>query len=114
MSRFFNTAGPNEPERHYTVPVLSRLPRDRARADGPLRAVPGETLAIEIKVWRPREADPLDEGLRQIDGYLAGLGLSTGWLVLFDRRPDAPPLPERLGAAPATTPGGRQVTVIRA
>ncbi|AUX44653.1 hypothetical protein SOCE26_061190 [Sorangium cellulosum] len=74
----------------------------------------GETLAIEIKVWRPREADPLDEGLRQLDGYLAGLGLSTGWLVLFDRRPDAPPLPERLGATPAATPGGRQVMVIRA
>ncbi|WP_437751788.1 ATP-binding protein [Sorangium sp. So ce1389] len=74
----------------------------------------GEALAIEIKVWRPAEADPLKEGLDQIDGYLAGLGLSTGWLVIFDRRPDAPPLPQRLSAAPAMTPGGRHVTMIRA
>ena len=26
MPRFFNTAGPNEPTRHYTLPVLARLP----------------------------------------------------------------------------------------
>ena len=54
------------------------------------------------------------KGLGQIDAYLAGLGLDTGWLVIFDRRLDAPPLAERLGAAPATTPGGRQVALIRA
>lgn len=74
----------------------------------------GETLAIEIKVWRPGETDPLREGLAQIDGYLAGLGLTTGWLVIFDRRPDAPSLAARLAATPAATPGGRQVTLIRA
>jgi hypothetical protein len=34
--------------------------------------------------------------------------------LIFDRRPGAPPLPERLSAAPARTPGGRQVTLIRA
>jgi hypothetical protein len=74
----------------------------------------GETLAIEIKVWRPGQADPLAEGLKQIDEYLAGLGLSDGWLVIFDRRPDASPLADRLGSSPATTPEGRQVTLIRA
>ncbi len=74
----------------------------------------GETLAIEIKVWRPGQADPLSDRLMQIDEYLAGLGLSTGWLVIFDRRPDAPPLAARLGSAPALTPDGRGVTVIRA
>ena len=74
----------------------------------------GETLAIEIKVWRPDHADPLAEGLAQIDGYLAGLGLSTGWLVIFDRRSDAPPLADRLGEAAEVTPSGRSVTVIRA
>jgi hypothetical protein len=74
----------------------------------------GETLAIEIKVWRPGETDPLKVGLEQIDGYLAGLDLSTGWLVIFDRRPDAPPLAARLCSAPAATPSGRQVTLIRA
>lgn len=74
----------------------------------------GETLAIEIKVWRPGEPDPAAQGLAQLDGYLAGLGLSSGWLVIFDRRPGAPPLAERLGAGPARTPGGREVVLIRA
>src|SRR5690606_25278444 len=35
----------------------------------------GERLAIELKVWREGEADPLGEGLMQIDRYLEGLGL---------------------------------------
>ena len=74
----------------------------------------GETLAIEIKVWRPGQADPLQQGLTQLDGYLAGLGLESGWLVIFDRRPIAPPLAERLGASVETTTGGREATVIRA
>ncbi len=29
MSRIFNTAGPNRPERHYTLPTLARLPEVR-------------------------------------------------------------------------------------
>lgn len=62
----------------------------------------------------PGRPDPLAEGLGQLDGYLAGLGLDTGWLVIFDRRPGARPIEERLGASPATTPAGRQVTLIRA
>ncbi|HWN71615.1 MAG TPA: hypothetical protein VNM90_28455 [Haliangium sp.] len=56
----------------------------------------------------------LVEGLGQLDGYLAGLGLDSGWLVIFDRRPDLPPVEERVAAIPATTPAGRHVTVIRA
>jgi hypothetical protein len=74
----------------------------------------GVTLAIEIKVWRPGAPDPCAEGLAQIDGYLAGLGPATGWLVIFDRRPDAPPLAERLAATPARTPSDRAITLIRA
>jgi hypothetical protein len=73
------------------------------------------TLAIEIKVWRrDGDPDPLDEGLVQLDGYLAGLGLGGGWLIIFDRRPGAPPLTERLGAAPAISPTGRAIIVVRA
>lgn len=74
----------------------------------------GETLAIEIKVWRAGRPEPLRDGLRQLDGYLAGLGLDDGWLVIFDRRPEAPPIEERLKAEKMATPGGRAVTVIRA
>lgn len=92
-------------EREYAI--------GRGRMDLCLR-YRGETLAIEIKVWRPGRPDPLAEGLGQLDGYLAGLGLDTGWLVIFDRRPGAPPVEERLEASTATTPAGRQVTVIRA
>jgi hypothetical protein len=74
----------------------------------------GKTIAIEIKVWRPGAVDPLAQGLVQLDGYLAGLGLEHGWLVIFDRRPDAPPLTERLGATQSSTASGRSVVVVRA
>jgi type II secretory pathway predicted ATPase ExeA len=73
-----------------------------------------DRLAIELKVWRTRRSDPLLEGLAQLDGYLARLGLATGWLVIFDRRAGQPPIAERTGIEKATTPTGRTVTVIRA
>lgn len=74
----------------------------------------GETLAIEIKVWRPGRPDPQVVGLAQLDGYLAGLGLDGGWLVIFDRRPGLSPVEERLTASEETSPAGNRVTVIRA
>ncbi len=40
------------------------------------------TLGIELKVWRDGEEDPLAEGLAQLDAYLDGLGLPSGWLAL--------------------------------
>jgi hypothetical protein len=73
-----------------------------------------DTLALELKVWRDGEKDPLEQGLAQLDGYLAGLGLDSGWLVLFDRRSGQPPIAERTHASTATTPTGRRVTVVRA
>ncbi|MCY1017490.1 ATP-binding protein [Pyxidicoccus sp. MSG2] len=73
-----------------------------------------DTLAIEIKVWRDREPDPLAEGLTQLEGYLHGLGEQRGWLVLFDRRSGQPPISERTHAEEARTPSGLPVTVIRA
>lgn len=72
------------------------------------------TLGIELKTWRAGEPDPLSVGLAQLDDYLAGLGLATGWLVIFDQRPDQPPIAERTTAGPATSPAGRSITVIRA
>src|SRR5262249_43681187 len=74
----------------------------------------GETLAIEIKGWRPGRPDPLAQGLAQIDRYLAGLGLDEGWLVIFDRRPGLPPVEERLATSRETSGGGRKIVVIRA
>jgi hypothetical protein len=45
---------------------------------------------------------------------MAGLGLDSGWLVIFDRRPAAPPLAERLGTFEVAAPSGRRVVVVRA
>jgi hypothetical protein len=73
-----------------------------------------DTLALELKVWRDGEKDPLEEGLAQLDGYLAGLGLDSGWLVIFDWRGGQLPIAERTHATSATTPAGRRVTVVRA
>lgn len=73
-----------------------------------------DQLALELKVWREGRADPLAAGLRQLDSYLAGLGLTSGWLVIFDQRYGVAPLAERTEATTAITPGGRTVTVITA
>jgi len=73
-----------------------------------------DRLAVELKVWRPEEPDPLEEGLQQLDAYLSGLGLDTGWLVIFDRRPGLPRVSARTGASTARTPGGHEVVVVRA
>jgi len=73
-----------------------------------------DTLAIELKVWRDGERDPLAEGLKQLDEYLSGLGQESGWLIIFDRRSGQPPISERTASATATTPRGRAVAVIRA
>jgi hypothetical protein len=73
-----------------------------------------DTLAMELKVWRDGDKDPLAEGLAQLDGYLAGLGLESGWLVIFDRRTGQPPISERTQATQARTPAGRRVSVVRA
>ena len=50
----------------------------------------GLTLGMELKVWRDGYPGPLTAGLAQLGPYLAGLGLDTGWLVIFDRRPRRP------------------------
>jgi len=71
------------------------------------------TLGMELKVWRDGESDPLKEGLAQLDHYLDGLGLATGWLVIFDQRSGLPEISERTTTETATTPSGRNVTVIR-
>jgi hypothetical protein len=73
-----------------------------------------ERLAIELKVWRTRRADPLCDGLSQLDEYLARLGLDAGWLVIFDRRAGIPPIAERTTTEILTTPSGRNVNLIRA
>lgn len=71
-------------------------------------------LAIEAKAWHDGRPDPRNDGLAQLDHYLAGLGLDTGWLVVFDARTGRVPVEDRTSSEPATTPAGRQVTLVRA
>jgi hypothetical protein len=89
--------------REYAV-GLGRL--DLLLEHGPVR------LAIEVKTWRERRPDPAAEGLAQLDRYLDGLGLDTGWLLIFDARRHRA-RPDRATAAPARTPAGRTVTLLR-
>lgn len=68
--------------------------------------------ALELKVRRAGEPDPLRKGLEQLDAYLEQLRLRRGTLVIFDRRPSRPrraPVFSR-----AETRSGRLVTVLQA
>lgn len=71
-------------------------------------------LGIELKVWRDKKKDPLENGIEQLDFYLARLGVNFGWLIIFDRRQKAPSISERLTTQLTTTKNGRSVTVVRA
>jgi hypothetical protein len=70
--------------------------------------------ALELKVWREGEKDPLPKGLAQLDDYLARLSLDEGVLVLFDRRREAGDAESRTRFEQAEAPSGRKVTVLRA
>ena len=70
------------------------------------------TLGIELKTWCTGERNPTQEGLQQLDRYLAGLGLETGWLVIFDQRKGLPDIAERTRTEMATTPAERSVTLV--
>ncbi|MCY1082902.1 ATP-binding protein [Archangium lansingense] len=70
--------------------------------------------ALELKVWREGETDPLSKGLTQLDAYLERLGLDEGVLVIFDRREKAEAARSRTGFEQAQTSSDRKVTVLRA
>ena len=71
------------------------------------------TMGMELKVWRDGRPDPLKAGLEQLDRYLAGLGLETGWLIVFDQRQGLPSIAERTTVETAKTEGDREIVVIR-
>ena len=68
--------------------------------------------AVELKLWRENQADPLSDGLVQLDGYLERLGLPAGVLVLFDRRAQSRATPPGRFEQ-AQTASGRSITVLR-
>ena len=71
------------------------------------------TIGMELKVWREGRKDPLEAGLAQLDRYLAGLGLSTGWLVIFDQRLGLEPISERTTVEKVRSVGRRDIVLIR-
>jgi hypothetical protein len=73
-----------------------------------------DRVAMELKVWREGGKDPRPQGLKQLDGYLTGLGLDTGWLIIFDQRKDLPPIEDRTRSETVISPSGRRITVIYA
>ena len=58
--------------------------------------------AVELKVWRDSTPtgtgilNPVEQGLFQLAEYLDRLGVERGYLMVFDARSDAAPLPERV------------------
>jgi len=99
---------------------LSTIDREYAvgagRIDLHLRwPLPGggcQRFGIELKVWRDRQGDPLEEGRDQLADYLERLELSSGTLLIFDQRSDAPQLPKRISREQIEH-RGRQITVLR-
>jgi hypothetical protein len=71
-------------------------------------------LGIELKVWRTHRPDPQDLGLAQLESYLNRIGPASGWLIIFDRRRNAPPMAERIQAQITAMSTGQLITVIRA
>jgi hypothetical protein len=74
-----------------------------------------QLVAIELKVWREKQGDPIHEGLAQLEGYLGRLGLTEGFLVIFDRRRAAEEVPwdERPRWENEALAGGKRVRVLR-
>lgn len=92
-------------EREYAI--------GRGRMDLHLSYGP-ERLGLELKVWRDGRPDPIQQGLAQLGAYLSRLGIVRGWLVLFDRRANRPPIAERTTSTRMSTPEGHEIEVIRA
>lgn len=71
-----------------------------------------QRFAIELKVRRDKDGDPLAAGLEQLGQYLDRLGLDTGTLILFDLRRDAPEMARRCSRT-LVEQGGHAITVLR-
>ena len=70
--------------------------------------------AIELKVRRQGQGNPLKDGLAQLDEYLTRLNLDTGTLIIFDRRPSALRKRSNPQFSRLSAPSGREVTLLSA
>ncbi len=68
----------------------------------------GERHAIDVKLRRDTETR--QDALEQVGRYLDGLGLTEGWLVLFDLR-STKPWPERIWNEDVTA-GGKTIHIV--
>ena len=93
-----------------------RIEREYAAGSGrmDLLVVHDDTrMAIEVKVWRDRQVNPLAAGIEQLDRYLGRHALPSGFLVIFDQRTHAPEWLERMSTEQLSTTSGRKITVMR-
>lgn len=56
---------------------------------------------------------PMEAGLAQLALYLAGLSLSTGWLVIFDQRSGLAPIADRTTVERVKSANDREIVLIR-
>ncbi len=103
---------------HRVVNGGGRIEREYAAGTGRMNLrveFKGAVLGIEVKTWRDRDkrADPAVEGVAQLEAYLARVGATHGWLVVFDQRKGAGELSERVRVERVKAPGGREVAVVR-
>ncbi|WP_084010637.1 ATP-binding protein [Pseudofrankia sp. DC12] len=67
---------------------------------------------FEVKTHRAGQANPLKDAIVQLDDYLNHLGLSSGYIVIFDQRPQTMPDTDE----PLTTqasPSGHSIAIAR-
>jgi len=67
---------------------------------------------IELKVRRSKDGNPLKGALVQIDSYLDQLGLDTGTVIIFDRRPSVLRKRPNPAITSTSTPSGREITLL--
>jgi hypothetical protein len=91
------------------IDVLVRKPY--TSADGSPQV---QREVVELKVRRQHQANPVKEGLAQLDEYLSRLGLDTGTLLIFDRRPTSARKQPNPELTRTRTPAGREVTLLSA
>ena len=116
LQRVVNGGGSIEREYGLGTKRLDLLVRWFIRRDAYGIPLEEDRHAIEVKVWRAGDGDPLGEGLAQLDTYCDRLALSLGTLIIFDARPAATTSPwaSRGTLSEHRTPGGRTVRLLRA
>mgnify|MGYP000717929940 CR=1 FL=1 len=71
-------------------------------------------LAVELKVWRDKQADPANDGMEQLERYMRHIDTAHGWLIVFDRRAGQEKRVDRMTVEAATSPRGLTVALLRA